>query len=66
MPRTIGGGILEWWAHWPEDKGLRSLGMFLWSIVRTMQNWVDNTQTRVPGYRDRIVHISHTDAEGGM
>ncbi|WP_298520583.1 patatin-like phospholipase family protein [uncultured Nocardioides sp.] len=66
MPRTNGGGILEWWAHWPEDKGLRSLGMFLWSIVRTMQNWVDNTQTRVPGYRDRIVHISHTDAEGGM
>ena len=31
-----------------------------------MQNWVDNQQTRVPGYRDRIVHISHTDNEGGM
>jgi hypothetical protein len=66
MPRTNVGGILEWWAHWPERKGLQSVGLFLWSIVRTMQNWVDNTQTRVPGYRDRIVHISHTDEEGGM
>jgi hypothetical protein len=66
MPRTNVGGILEWWAHWPDGKGLRSVGSFLWTIVRTMQNWVDNTQTRVPGYRDRIVHISHTDEEGGM
>ncbi|WP_328993953.1 patatin-like phospholipase family protein [Kribbella sp. NBC_01245] len=66
MPRTNVGGILEWWAQWPDGKGLRSVGSFLWTIMRTMQNWVDNTQTRVPGYRDRIVHISHTDEEGGM
>ena len=36
------------------------------AILDTMQNWVDNTQTRVPGYRDRIVHISHNDMEGGL
>lgn len=66
MPRTNVGGILEWWTTWPTGKGLRSLGLFVWTIIRTMQNWVDNAQTRVPGYRDRIVHISHTDEEGGM
>jgi predicted acylesterase/phospholipase RssA len=66
MPRTNVGGILEWWAQWPDGKGLRSVGSFLWTIVRTMQNWVDNTQTRVPGYRDRIVHIAHSDKEGGL
>ena len=66
MPRRNGDGIIEWWARWPDGKGLGSVGSFLWTIVRTMQNWVDNTQTRVPGYRDRIVHISHTEEEGGM
>ena len=34
--------------------------------MTTMQNWQDNTQARVPGYRDRIVHISQSDDEGGM
>jgi predicted acylesterase/phospholipase RssA len=40
---------------------------FLLSIVGTMQNWVDNTQMRLPGYRDRVVHI-HLDGEkeGGL
>lgn len=31
-----------------------------------MQNWRDNLQMPVPGYRDRIVHISHSDREGGL
>ena len=66
MPRTNSGGILEWWARWPDGQGLRSVMKFLRAIVDSMQNWVDNQQTRVPGYRDRIVHISHTDDEGGM
>jgi predicted acylesterase/phospholipase RssA len=66
MPRSNVGGILEWWSDWSAAKGLRGVSKFLVAIARTMQNWVDNTQTRVPGYRDRIVHISHTDEEGGM
>lgn len=31
-----------------------------------MYNWADNAQTRVPGYRDRVVHIFQTSEEGGM
>ena len=31
-----------------------------------MQNWMDNAQSTVPGYRDRIVHIRHAKDEGGM
>lgn len=61
MPRTNTGGQLEWWTRW--DTGIVG---FLKAILDTMQNWVDNTQTRVPGYRDRIVHISHNDSEGGL
>jgi hypothetical protein len=31
-----------------------------------MQNWRDNAQSRVPGYRDRLVHISQGKEEGGL
>jgi predicted acylesterase/phospholipase RssA len=31
-----------------------------------LQNWADNAQTHVPGYRDRIVKVFHTSDEGGM
>jgi len=66
MPRSNQSGQLEWWSRWPGVRGLEGLGKFLRAIADTMQNWVDNTQTRVPGFRDRIVHISHDKSEGGM
>ena len=31
-----------------------------------MQNWVDNTQTKIPGYRDRIIRINLESDEGGL
>ena len=31
-----------------------------------MQNWQERLQLAMPGFRDRIVHISHTDKEGGL
>jgi hypothetical protein len=31
-----------------------------------MQNRVDEAQMRVPGYRDRVVHVSTSKVEGGM
>ena len=65
MPRTNTGGQREWWSRW-DDTGITGVARFLRAIADTMQNWVDNTQTRVPGYRDRIVHISHDRTEGGM
>lgn len=50
-------------ARWTDIKGVIRFGH---AIIDTMQNWMDNAQTRVPGYRDRIVVIKHTKAEGGM
>jgi hypothetical protein len=66
MPKTNLGGLLEWWTRWDQAAGFGRLGGFLRAIADTMQNWSDNTQLRVPGYRDRVVHVSHTDREGGM
>lgn len=43
-----------------------SLLGFLASILDCMQNWTDNAQARMPGYRERIVRIAHFDDEGGM
>jgi hypothetical protein len=45
---------------------IEALPSFVKAIVETMQNWVDNTQMRLPGYRDRVIHVHLTDDEGGM
>jgi hypothetical protein len=67
MPRTNGGGILEGWKSELQARpGVGPLIAFGHSIVDTMQNWTDNTQLRVPGYRDRVAHVYHTHAEGGI
>jgi predicted acylesterase/phospholipase RssA len=50
----------------PTFTHLQGLFSFVWRIIETMQNWVDNTQMRLPGYRDRVVHVHLTDDEGGM
>ena len=39
---------------------------FLSAILNTMQNWRDNAQSRVPGYRDRLAHVSQREDEGGL
>jgi predicted acylesterase/phospholipase RssA len=66
LPGTSGGGLLEWWYRFPEKRGLSQLSAFAQAVVRTMQNRVDEAQMRVPGYRDRVVHIGFTEREGGM
>ncbi|MGH9882565.1 MAG: hypothetical protein ACRD6N_14100 [Pyrinomonadaceae bacterium] len=42
------------------------LGGFLGAILNTMENWADQTQARVPGYRDRIATIYLEPDEGGL
>jgi predicted acylesterase/phospholipase RssA len=69
MVKSNNDGIAEWWYRFPEaGRGFKDkrLTAFLSSIVRTMQNRVDEAQMRVPGYRDRIAHVSMSDEEGGM
>src|SRR5262245_36269585 len=57
-PRSNDAGIST---RWTEIDGVFGFGH---AVIDTMQNWMDNAQTRVPGYRDRIVVIKHTAKEG--
>jgi predicted acylesterase/phospholipase RssA len=66
LPNSNASGWLEAWYRFADKPGAARFLGFLEGIVRTMQNRVDSTLARQPGYRDRIVHV-HTDAtEGGM
>ena len=38
---------------------------FLSGVVRTMQNRVDEAQIRVPGYRERVLHMSMSRERAG-
>jgi len=61
------GGISEWWTRFDSGSGAQRLSGFLSAIINTMQNWTDNAQTHLQGYRDRVVHISLNEKiEGGM
>jgi hypothetical protein len=43
-----------------------TLAGFLKTIATTMQNWVDNAQMQMPGYRERIYTVPLGPGEGGM
>lgn len=64
-PHSNSGGISESWTRW-EGGGVGALSGFVHAILDTIQNWSDNDQTRVPGFRDRTAHVSHGSAEGGI
>jgi predicted acylesterase/phospholipase RssA len=66
MPATNGQGILEQWVRFDAGDPVSSFTGFLMRIVNTMQNWIDNTQLKIPGYRDRVAHVYLTDREGGL
>lgn len=70
LPGRPGDGLLDWFYRLeerPSRLGVDGrLGQFLGGLVRTMQNRVDEAQMRVPGYRERIVHVCLSDSEGGM
>jgi predicted acylesterase/phospholipase RssA len=59
-------GINEWFTRLPTAPRWTSLAGFGGLIVNAMQNWVDNTQLRVPGYRDRVAHVLLDPREGGL
>ena len=65
MPNKNLGGLTEWRTHFDQGSGIRRLGGFAGAIISTMKSWTDNTQTRLPGYRDRVAHISLDDRTEG-
>jgi predicted acylesterase/phospholipase RssA len=49
-----------------EKSGFRKLTGFAGAFITTMQNWSDNTLSRLPGYRDRIRPVPLSPDEGGL
>jgi predicted acylesterase/phospholipase RssA len=49
-----------------EKSGFRKLTGFAGALIGTMQNWSDNTLSRLPGYRDRIRPVPLSPDEGGL
>lgn len=68
MPDTNNGGLRETWNRFDsgERNGWAAVFGFLGAIQDTMQSWRDNLQTKVPGFRDRVVHVKLSDDEGGL
>jgi predicted acylesterase/phospholipase RssA len=65
LPKDNNEGRYRTWKS-PTTDRVGGLLDFLWSIIGTMQNWRDELQFPYPGYRDRIVQISQSHAEGGL
>lgn len=64
LPSRANANAQVFWNRF-EKPGTRFSG-FLFAIINTMQNWRDNCQSRMPGYRDRLAHISQREDEGGL
>jgi hypothetical protein len=60
LPQRNDQGVQERWTRFSNLYG------FLGSMLDTMQQWVDNSQCKLPGYRDRIVYVCLSDSEGGL
>ena len=60
------GGIETYCPPLSTAAGVGSIAGFVGAIVSTMQNWQDQMQLILPGFRDRIIHVSHSDQEGGL
>lgn len=60
-------GLADLWDRFDaQTSDLARLTGFFGALVNTMYNWADNAQVRVPGYRDRVIHIYQSETEGGM
>lgn len=60
LPIDARAGILK--AFSPID----SIFGFLGAMIEAMQEWRDNLQSTLPGYRERIVHVRLEPEEGGL
>lgn len=65
MPRSNRQRGVAMWYRFEDGRG-PSLKGFIHAIKDVGQNWMDNEQARVPGYRDRVVHITLKPQEGGV
>jgi hypothetical protein len=67
LVRTNGAGLADTWDRFDKKRSdFSRLTGFFGALINTMYNWADNMQVRVPGYRDRVVHIFQDADEGGL
>ena len=66
VPENPNAEFAESWQNVGADAGPLGPVQLIAAMIDTMQNWNDNMLVKAPGYRDRVVHISHTEDEGGM
>jgi len=66
LPKKYTEGYGERWNHFDDGATPASIGGFIWAIVQTMQNWNDNSLSRMPGVRDRIARVRLKKKEGGL
>jgi predicted acylesterase/phospholipase RssA len=48
---------------WKEPRSMKDFAI---AIKDAMQNWRDNAQARMPGFRERVIHIKLASGEGGL
>lgn len=67
LPTDYLSGYGERWYRFDRKQtNISRFGGFIAAIVGTMQNWSDNTLSRMPGVRDRVVRVRLNPEEGGM
>jgi hypothetical protein len=59
-PAPVDGEARESW------RDIESMSSFFLAIKDAAQNWRDNAQARLPGFRDRVVRIKLARGEGGL
>lgn len=65
LPTTNREGMRRW--HYDVgEQGWKGFASFIGALGKTMQNWQDNSQVPLAGFRDRIVHLSLSGQEGGL
>ena len=64
MPTTNSSGVQDV-ARFNDIKDDSVIGFFM-MLFDTARNWGDTELMAMPGYRDRIVHVSLAENEGGL
>ena len=60
MPASAGSGLTY------DIDEISSIGSFLMSLINSAKDWQDSMQVRMPGYRERVVHVALNEKEGGI
>jgi hypothetical protein len=67
VARTNADEYQPWFTRWEATVGATtSLTGFLGAVWNAAQNWSDNLQLTLPGFRERIAHIHLRPTEGGL